>query len=85
MQKSLVFVCPQHKEWSTDDGTRLTANSWEEWYSVHLTFARILQENNIPFYVIPMELVDLEDRVDYVMNMWRVYGNTVSRISLHIG
>ncbi|QKX61803.1 uncharacterized protein TRUGW13939_08959 [Talaromyces rugulosus] len=84
MKRSLVFVCPPHKEWSTDDGTRLMADSWEEWYNVHLTFARVLQENDIPFYVIPMELVDLEDRVDYVLNMWKVYGNPATRISMHI-
>lgn len=73
MKKSLVVVCPPHKEWSTDDGTRLMADSWEEWHNVHLTFVEILHDNDIPFYVIPMDVVDRDERVEFVLDLWRMY------------
>lgn len=73
MKKSLVIVCPPHKKWSIDDGTRLMASSWEEWHNMHLTFVEILHENDIPFYVIPMSVVDINERVEFVLNLWRMY------------
>jgi predicted ATPase len=85
MTKSLIFLCPPHKEWLNDDGTRLMAESWDEWHNVHILFVRNLQENDIPFHVIPIELVNLADRVDYVLNIWRKYGQPEPGISPHVG
>ncbi|KAE8383143.1 AAA domain-containing protein [Aspergillus bertholletiae] len=73
MFDSLVVLCPPHQGWLTDDGTRLIASSWQEWHDMHLTFCQILQENQIPFSMLPDDLELLEDRVEFVLQLWRSF------------
>lgn len=70
MMKSLVIVCPPQREWLTDDGTRLMASSWEDWLEMHRIFCRVLKEHCIPFIVLPDDLLELQDRVDFVRCLW---------------
>lgn len=72
MRKSLVIVCPPQAEWFKDDGIRLMA-SQEEWEGTHLTFLQILKEYQIPFHTIPVDLVILQDRVDFAISVWRTF------------
>ncbi|KAH1747973.1 hypothetical protein KXW33_001714 [Aspergillus fumigatus] len=70
MRDSLVILCPPHREWLTDDGVRLMACSWTEWEDLHLVFLHVLKTNTISFYVIPEELMELQDRVGFVLDLW---------------
>jgi nicotinamide riboside kinase len=70
MKKALVILCQPHREWLVDDGTRLMAKTWEEWESVHLTFMQVLDANEITFHMIPKEVIDLDERVDFVLDLW---------------
>ncbi|KAH1809374.1 hypothetical protein KXX35_007481, partial [Aspergillus fumigatus] len=70
MRESLVILCPPHREWLTDDGVRLMACSWTEWEDLHLVFLHVLKTNTISFYVIPEELMELQDRVGFVLDLW---------------
>ncbi|KAL5335066.1 AAA domain-containing protein [Aspergillus crustosus] len=70
MKRALVIVCPPQQEWLIDDGVRLMASSWEEWEGVHLAFFEVLESNEIPFQVIPNGCLDLQDRVDFVFDLW---------------
>ncbi|KAL4799012.1 AAA domain-containing protein [Aspergillus venezuelensis] len=69
MRKALVILCPPRQEWLKDDGTRLMATP-SEWEQTHSTFIQVLEENEIPFQVIPRELEDLEARVKFVLWLW---------------
>jgi nicotinamide riboside kinase len=70
MRDSLVILCPPHREWLTDDGVRLMAGSWTEWADLHLVFLHVLKTNTISFHVIPEELMELQDRVGFVLDLW---------------
>lgn len=70
MRDSLVILCPPHREWLTDDGVRLMACSWTEWEDLHLVFLHVLKTNTISFYVIHEELMELQDRVGFVLDLW---------------
>ncbi|KAL2827982.1 AAA domain-containing protein [Aspergillus cavernicola] len=70
IRKSLVIICPPHRGWYKDDGTRLMAKSWAEWEDVHITFVQVLETNGIAYQVMPQELLDLQDRVDFVLHLW---------------
>lgn len=70
MRMALVILCQPHREWLVDDGTRLMAKTWEEWESVHLTFMQVLDTNGITFQMIPDEMIDLDERVDFVLDLW---------------
>ncbi|KAL4947609.1 AAA domain-containing protein [Aspergillus filifer] len=71
MRTSLVILCPPRQQWLKDDGTRLMAGTLSEWEHTHLTFTQVLKENEISFQIIPRELLSVEDRVEFVLRLWR--------------
>ncbi|KAL3475683.1 AAA domain-containing protein [Aspergillus californicus] len=74
MRQSLVIVCPPHQEWLVDDGIRLMAKTQAEWEDVHLMVLQVLQENGIAFHIVPQQLLDVEERVEFVWRLWSNFG-----------
>jgi hypothetical protein len=46
------------------------AGSWTEWADLHLVFLHVLKMNTISFYLIPKELMELQDCVSFVLDLW---------------
>ncbi|KAE8334423.1 hypothetical protein BDV24DRAFT_172565 [Aspergillus arachidicola] len=70
MRDSPVILCPPHQEWLTNDGVRLMAGCWTELADLHFVFIHVLSTNTILFHVIPEELMELQDRVGFVLGLW---------------
>ncbi|KAK1834908.1 P-loop containing nucleoside triphosphate hydrolase [Podospora conica] len=74
MQGSLIVVCEAGASWLTDDGVRLMPASMEEWKAFHELFCRMLGRMGLEFVVLPSTVVDLGDRVDFVLRKMEVNG-----------
>jgi nicotinamide riboside kinase len=63
MKKGIVVLCEAGCSWLVDDGTRLMPTGLEEWMRVDKAFRELLQERDIGYFVIPKDLVNLEERI----------------------
>ncbi|KAL4932418.1 ATP/GTP-binding protein [Aspergillus undulatus] len=70
MREALVILCPPVADWLKDDGVRLMARTWTEWEDTHIAFLEVLEANGIPFHVIPPEVLDLGERVQFILRLW---------------
>jgi nicotinamide riboside kinase len=70
MQKSVVILCEPVVEWLTDDGERLMPKSNKEWFDLHETFLRLLEEMAISFSLLPSSITAQDDRIRFVLNIW---------------
>ena len=75
MERSLVIVCPPVREWLFDDGVRLMPESWDEWCRVHKEFLSILKRYNVGFAELPPGMPSVDERVQYVLEYWKVSGD----------
>ncbi|KAF2495768.1 hypothetical protein BU16DRAFT_538405 [Lophium mytilinum] len=64
MRDGVVLVCEAGTPWLVDDGVRLMPEDPREWAAIHETFCRVLQEQGIPFTLVPKETMNLAKRVD---------------------
>ncbi|KAI5301422.1 hypothetical protein KEM55_001742, partial [Ascosphaera atra] len=71
MQKSLVVLCPIQPEFIKDDGLRLIEEDRKAWDALHARFCELLEDNDIPFHMVPTELLDQQKRVEYVFKLWK--------------
>jgi nicotinamide riboside kinase len=66
MKEGLVITCEAGCHWLVDDGLRLMPKNVEEWMHVDAAFRELLEERGIGFSVVPKDMVDLHERVQYV-------------------
>lgn len=71
MGKSLVVVGETGAEWLVDDGVVLMPQSREEWAQSHELFCGYLEELGLVYEVLPRNVRDIAQRVDFVMSSWR--------------
>ncbi|KAI5303173.1 hypothetical protein KEM56_007834 [Ascosphaera pollenicola] len=71
MRQSLVVVCPIQPKFIKDDGLRLIEQDLKAWDCLHAKFCELLEEHGIPFHVVPVNLLDAEERAQYVFRLWK--------------
>ena len=69
MSRSLIIVCEAGMDWLTDDGVRLMPADKADWTAFHDLFCTFLQEAQLDFAVLPRSMKDIEQRVDFVLNL----------------
>lgn len=68
MAKGLIIVCEAGGGWLQDDGVRLMPLDRNEWTSFHKLFCNALDQLGMPYTVLPANLIDLSERVDFVLS-----------------
>lgn len=71
MQQAIVVLCEPVPAWLSDDGVRLMPKDNTEWTELHGIFVNLLQESDITFYSLSATLTHIEQRVDFVLDIWR--------------
>jgi nicotinamide riboside kinase len=77
MREGIVFLCESGGPWLVDDGVRSMPKSLEDWVAFDDAFERMARMEGIEVRVIPKEMLDLEERVRFVveaMHGWREAG-----------
>ena len=69
MSRSLIIVCEAGMDWLTDDGVRLMPADRADWMAFHDLFCNSLREAGLDFAVLPRSMKDIEQRVDFVLNL----------------
>jgi nicotinamide riboside kinase len=69
MKAGIVILCEAGCHWLKDDGIRLMPNHADEWTRIDDTFRSLLEEREIQYYVLPKDLADLGERVDFVRGL----------------
>jgi predicted ATPase len=72
MRRGTVIICEPVPAWLFDDGIRLMPKDTPEWIGLHQTFIDLLQSSNIGFHILPATFGDLDTRVKFVLDKWRV-------------
>jgi nicotinamide riboside kinase len=70
-KRSLVILLLPVDEFLTDDNVRYVAKTLEDWYSLAESFRRFMLEENILFIEIGKECVNLEERVQQIVDILR--------------
>lgn len=70
MEHSLVVVCEAGADWLIDDGVRLMPEDREDWVAFHDLFCSSLKEAGLEYVVVPCEMKDLAERVNFVLSRW---------------
>ncbi|PVH72853.1 hypothetical protein DL98DRAFT_609406 [Cadophora sp. DSE1049] len=68
--KSVVIVCEAGAGWLKDDGIRLMPESRDAWIGFHRLFCKCLDEWGVAYEVLPCEIVELQDRIEFVLGIW---------------
>ena len=71
MEHSLVIVCEAGADWLIDDGVRLMPEDKKDWVAFHDLFCSSLKEAGLEYVVLPCEMKDLAERVQFVLSSWR--------------
>ncbi|KAK8067362.1 hypothetical protein PG997_014109 [Apiospora hydei] len=74
MAGSLVVVCEAGVEWLTDDGVRLMPTGKSEWARTHEVFCQVLEEASMRYIVLPCNLGQTEERLDFVLRNYKSPG-----------
>ena len=69
MSRSLIIVCEAGMDWLTDDGVRLMPADRADWIAFHDLFCNSLREAGLEFTVLPRSIKDIEQRLDFVLNL----------------
>jgi nicotinamide riboside kinase len=69
MKAGIVILCEAGCHWLKDDGIRLMPNDADEWTRIDDTFRSLLEEREIRYSVLPKDLADLGERVDFVRGL----------------
>jgi nicotinamide riboside kinase len=69
MKAGIVILCEAGCHWLKDDGIRLMPNDADEWIRIDDTFRSLLEEREIQYSVLPKDLADLGERVDFVRGL----------------
>ncbi|KAH8733140.1 AAA domain-containing protein [Phaeosphaeriaceae sp. PMI808] len=69
MKEGIVILCEAGCSWLEDDGVRLMPNDAAEWMRVDAVFRQLLKSRGIPYHVVPMNMLDLGERVDFVRSL----------------
>ncbi|KAI5289403.1 hypothetical protein KEM54_003929 [Ascosphaera aggregata] len=81
MRQSLVILCPIQPKFIKDDGLRLIEQDLKAWDYLHARFCELLQEHKIPYHIVPMHLINAEERAQYVFRLWKSHcGPTINTI-----
>jgi hypothetical protein len=67
MKAGLVILCEAGCSWLQDDGTRLMPDDLESWLRIDLVFRKLLDECKIDYVVCRKDVVQVSDRVQFVM------------------
>jgi hypothetical protein len=67
MKAGLVILCEAGCSWLQDDGTRLMPDDLESWLRIDLAFRKLLDECKIDYVVCRKDVVQVSDRVQFVM------------------
>lgn len=68
MRSSLVILCEAgNSAWLNTDSARLAYKSVEDWTALNLDYASILQEQEVAFVTLPKELVNIKERMEFVI------------------
>lgn len=78
MASSLVVLCQSGTPWLYDDGVRLMPESDEAWKRLHHLFCLTLEENGIPYVTLPNCLLELDERVAFVMSRCRLNNSSTT-------
>ncbi len=70
MGRSLVVVCEAGAEWLVDDGVRLMPEDKADWVAFHHLFCESLKSAGLDFVVLPCEMKDMAERVQFVLDRW---------------
>ncbi|KAH8897582.1 hypothetical protein GQ53DRAFT_712041 [Thozetella sp. PMI_491] len=70
MANSVIVVCEAGVKFLVDDGVRLMPQDAEDWYLMHEAFCKILSEQGLPYYVLPNNLFEREERLLLVHSRW---------------
>ena len=71
MERSLVVVCEAGADWLVDDGVRLMPEDKKDWVAFHDLFCDSLRDEGLSFVVLPCHIMDLAQRVQFVLDRWR--------------
>jgi nicotinamide riboside kinase len=74
MKDSVVIVCQAGADWLLDDGVRLMPENQEAWIEFHQLFCSCLDEWGLDYEVVPCTLIDIDKRVEFVLERWRSGG-----------
>ncbi|MCJ1257533.1 hypothetical protein MMC24_005359 [Lignoscripta atroalba] len=76
MRRSLIVVCEAGAEWLFDDGVRLMPENVGEWIAFHKLFCASLDVVGLSYVVMPSALIDLDERVHFVVAHWEKKAHT---------
>lgn len=77
MAESLIVVFEPGMDWLTDDGVRLMPRDREEWVFFHRLFCQFLDDQGLHYVVLPKDMVDIRERVDFVLTEWVKGGDKI--------
>jgi hypothetical protein len=72
-EKSIIILLLPVESFLADDDIRYMATSVQEWRALGETFRRFLNAAGIPFILIGEDLVELEARVNIVLDQLDIY------------
>ena len=72
IREGLVIVCGVGGEWLVDDGIRLMPRSRDDWVEFQSVFCSLLDELGMQYKILPSSVRDLDSRVDFVVEQWRI-------------
>ena len=70
MEQSLIVVCEAGADWLIDDGVRLMPEDKADWVAFHNLFCLSLEDAGLEYVVLPHEVEDLAERVNFVLRHW---------------
>ncbi|KAK0614907.1 AAA domain-containing protein [Bombardia bombarda] len=71
LRTSLIVVCEAAVDRLTDDGVRLTPSEYEDWRAFHVLSCGLLDRLGLDYVVLPCEITQLSDQVDFILSRWR--------------
>jgi nicotinamide riboside kinase len=71
MREGLVIVCEAGADWLRDDGVRLMPEDREDWIAFHKLFRSCLDEMELKHCVLPLNVTNIRERVEFVLTRWK--------------
>jgi nicotinamide riboside kinase len=85
MKDGLVILCEADCAWLVDDGTRLMPKDVEDWLRVNSAFHEVLETLAIDKILMPKSILDLQQRVQVVLDAVHKGTNTSVQRRLNSG